>query len=265
MKTSIYVSFQIILLVLMIGFTVAVAETPEASKRPEVGIEEQLGKFVPLDLEFYDENGYLVKLKDVIQKPTIITLIFYQCKGICSPLLVETADMVNKISLEPWKDYQILTISFDPKEKPSLALAKRFNFLKLVEKEKPKEFWKFMTGDSSNIYALTDAVGFYFKPDEDQFIHPGALIFLSPEGKITRYLLGTKFLPFNVKMGLIEAAEGKTGPTIAKLLEFCFAYDPEGRTYAMNLTRIIGVTVLFFIGLFVLFVILKPKWKKEQG
>lgn len=252
------------LLIALTLFTVPLrSDTADPQKKPEVGIEEQLGAIVPLDLEFYDENGFLVKLRDVIDKPTILALVFYECKGICIPLLVETADVVNRMSLEPGNDYQILTVSFDPKEKPSLAQAKRFNFLKLVEKEAPKNFWKFMTGDSANIYKLTDAVGFYFMPEEDQFIHPGALIFLSPEGKVTRYLLGTKFLPFNVKMALIEASEGKIRPTIATLLKFCYSYDPEGRTYAMNLTRIVGVGMLVLIALFVVFVIIKPKRAKK--
>jgi len=227
--------------------------------RPEIGIEEQLGATVPLDLEFYDEHGYVVKLKDLLNKPTILTLVFYKCQGICTPLLMETASIVDKMNLEPGKDYQILTLSFDYTEKPSLAQSKRFNYLKALEKDVPDDFWRFLSGDSTNIFRLTNAVGFYFKPDGDQFIHPGALIFLSPEGKITRYLLGITYLPFDVKMALTEASEGKTGPTIAKLLKFCYTYDAEGRTYAMNITRVAGIGILFLIGAFVAFVIFKPK------
>lgn len=241
----------------------------EPQKPPQVGIEEQLGKFVPMDLEFYDESGYLIKLKDLINKPTILTLVFYECKGICTPLLTEVADMVNKIDLELGKDYQILTISFDHTEKPALASSKKINYLKLVKKsggeKNLKINWKFLTGDSSNVFSLTNSVGFYFKKEEDQFIHAGALIFLSPEGKITRYLMGIDYLPFNVKMAIIEAAEGKVGPTIAKLLDFCYAYDPEGRTYALNITRIVGAGMLVLIAIFVIFLTTKPRKKSVSN
>ncbi len=248
-----------------IAMLMASAFSPDAmaqdqqTVKPEVGIEEQLGTILSPDLEFFDENGHLVKLGDLVDKPTILTLVFYRCQGICTPLLMETASIVDKMNLEPGTDYQILTISFDHTEKPSLAQAKRFNFLKALEKEVPGDFWHFLTGDSANVHALTNAVGFYFKPEEDQFIHPGALIFLSPERKVTRYLLGITYLPFDVKMAVMEASEGRTGPTIAKLLKFCYTYDAEGRTYAMNITRVAGIGILLLIGVFVAFVVLKPK------
>lgn len=118
-------------------------------------------------------------------------------------------------------------------------------------------------GDSANIYSVTNSVGFYFFKEEDQFVHPGTLIFISPDGKITRYLLGIDYLPFNIKMAILEAGEGKVGPTIAKLIKFCYAYDPEGRTYALNLTRIIGIITLVAVGIFIIFLISKPKKKSE--
>ncbi|MBM4168750.1 MAG: SCO family protein [Ignavibacteria bacterium] len=242
----------------LIYSSIAFAQDRSGAK-PEVGIEEQLGTTIPADLEFYDEHGQIVTLGDLVNKPTILTLVFYRCQGICTPLLMETASIVDKMGLEPGQDYQILTLSFDFTEKPSLAQAKKFNFLKALEKKVPNDFWRFLTGDSANVFALTNAVGFYFKPEEDQFIHPGALIFLSPERKVTRYLLGITYLPFDVKMALMEASEGRTGPTIAKLLKFCYTYDAEGRTYAMNITRIAGIGILLLIGVFVTFVVLKPK------
>ncbi|MBM4174987.1 MAG: SCO family protein [Ignavibacteria bacterium] len=228
-------------------------------KKPEVGIEEQLGKNIPMNLEFYDEDGYLVKLSDIVSKPTILNLVFYECRGICTPLLTELAENVNKIDLELGKDYQILTVSFDHTEKPQLAASKKINYIKLLEHPIKSGNWRFMTGDSLNVKTLTDAVGFYYKKEEDQFIHAGALIFISADGKITRYLLGIDFLPFNIKMATIEASEGKVGPTIAKLLKFCYAYDPEGRTYALNITRIIGVGIIFCVIAFAIFLTVKPK------
>lgn len=249
----------ILCLIYLSMFTVVFAQ----NKKPEVGIEEQLGKNIPLNLEFYDEDGYLLKLSEVIDKPTILNLVFFECRGICTPLLTELAENVNKVDLEPGKDYQILTVSFDHTEKPQLAAAKKINYVKLLERPIKLGAWRFMTGDSINIKTLTDAVGFYYKKEDDQFIHAGALIFISPEGKITRYLLGIDYLPFNIKMAVIEASEGKVGPTIAKLLKFCYAYDPEGRTYALNIIRIIGIGMIFLIAAFAIFLTVKPKKAKK--
>ncbi|MCX8010325.1 MAG: SCO family protein, partial [Ignavibacteria bacterium] len=184
---------------------------------------------------------------------------------IWSPLLTEVTDMVKKINLEPGKDYKILTISFDDSEKPELAAKKKKNYLKLLGKSIPDDSWKFLTGDNSSIQAFTDAVGYKFKKKEEEFVHPAALIMLSPEGKITRYLYGTKYLPFDIKMALIEAGEGKVGPTINRFLNYCFNYDPQGRTYALNITRVVGAGMLFLIAVFVVFLVAKPKKNKEKG
>ncbi len=258
MKLNLYKTFFLLI------FFCILALVKAQDKKPEVGIEEQLGNNIPLDLEFYNEEGYLLKLSEIINKPTILNLVFYECKGICTPLLTEIAENVNKVDLEPGKDYQILTISFDHSEKPQLAVSKKINYLKLLEKPISPNAWRFMTGDSLNIKALTDAVGFYYKKEEDQFIHAGALIFISPEGKITRYLLGIDYLPFNIKMAVIEASEGKIGPTIAKLLNFCYAYDPEGRTYALNITRIIGIGIVLLMIAFAIFLTVKPKRSRNS-
>ncbi len=235
---------------------------PEPQKK--AALEEQLGKKIPLEAKFYDEDGVEVVLSDIIKKPTILTLVFYECKGICTPLLTELAENVNKVDLELGKDYQILTISFDPAENSAMAKGKKTNYLKLLNNKPSDDAWRFLVGDSANIYSLTNAVGFYFFKEEDQFVHPGALIFVSPEGKITRYLLGIDYLPFNVKMAIIEAGEGKVGPTIAKLIKFCYAYDPEGRTYALNITRLIGVVMIVVVSVFIIFLIKKPRRKIKE-
>lgn len=237
----------------------------DASQDPtkKAALDEQLGKYIPLNSKFYNEFGEEVTLKDLIKKPTILTLVFYECKGICTPLLTELAEELNKVDLQLGKDYQIVTISFDPEETPALAKAKKGNYIKLLNNKPPDDAWTFLIGDSINIYSVTNSVGFYFFKEEDQFVHPGALIFISPDGKITRYLLGIDYLPFNIKMAILEAGEGKVGPTIAKLIKFCYTYDPEGRTYALNITRVIGILTLIAVGVFIIFLISKPKKKSE--
>jgi protein SCO1/2 len=148
------------------------------------------------------------------------------------------------------KDYNVLTISFDPKDTPSIALDKKRNYLEIIKKDYHEESWRFLTGDDENINKLTDAVGFRFKKDGEEFIHSAALIVLSPNGKIIRYLYGITFLPFDLNMAVTEANQGRIGPTIRKALLFCYKYDPKGRKYALNVTRIAGTAIIIFAGAF---------------
>ncbi|MCX8057763.1 MAG: SCO family protein [Ignavibacteria bacterium] len=252
-----------LLLIQILIISINLLASPEPQKK--AALEEQLGNFIPLDAKFTNENGQEVTLREVIKKPTILTLVFYECKGICTPLLTELAEELNKVDLELGRDFQIVTISFDPEESAALAKSKKANYIKLLKNKPPDEAWTFLVGDSSNIYSVTNSVGFYFFKEEDQFVHPGALIFISPEGKITRYLLGIDYLPFNIKMAILEAGEGKVGPTIAKLIKFCYAYDAEGRTYALNITRIIGIITLLAVGIFVIFLISKSKKRTGEN
>lgn len=228
---------------------------------PEIGIEEHLGTMLPLDAELYDEAGALTTLRSVITKPTVLTFVYFRCPGICSPLLTELSRVVNQMDLEPGVDYQLVTVSFDHREKPDLAASKKESYLSALKRPVDPSAWRWFTGDSLTIDRLTDSAGFYFKRDGEDFIHAGALVVLSPSGKVTRYILGIQYLPFDVKMAVIEAAEGKTGPTIAKLLKFCYSYDPDGRRYALNVTRVSGVVVVLCVLVFVSVFVLRPKKK----
>jgi protein SCO1/2 len=231
---------------------------------PRVGIEEKLGNVLPLDEQVYDEHGNLVTLRSVISKPTILTFVYYRCPGICSPMLSEVARMVGKMDMEPGKDYQIVTISFDHHEGPSLALEKQQNYLSAVQRPITPSAWHFFTADSLSIWRLTDAAGFYFQPDSNNWVHGTALIILSPEGKITHYLSGIEYLPMDIKLSLIDASEGKTGPTIAKVLRLCYSYDPEGHHYALNVTRIAMMGTLACVVIFALVFLVRPRKKKRE-
>ncbi len=133
------------------------------------------------------------------------------------------------------------------------------NYLTSIGDQFPADAWTFLTGDSISIKKLTDAVGFYFKPDGEEYLHAGTVISISPEGKISRYLFGPTFNPFDIKMALLDAQSGKTNPTISKVLQFCFSYDPAGRAYTLNITRIIGSLMLLSLGVFLTVLVLKKK------
>ncbi len=215
----------------------------------EVGIQEHLGDTIPLDLTFYNEVNKPVKLGEVITKPTILTLVYFDCPGLCSPLLDGVSDVIENMGLELGKDFQVVTVSFNYLDTPEKAIEKKQNFLRRHSKSNA-EYWSYLTGDSASIHRLVDAVGFKYKKAGNDFIHPGVITILSPHGKITRYLYGITFLPFDVKMALIEARKGEARPTINRVLEYCFAYDPEGRKYTLQVTKISATVIIFFLVLF---------------
>ncbi len=232
----------------------------------EVGIEEQLGKYLPLDVKFRDENGNEYTLKELFTKPVVLSFVYYNCPGICSPLLMEIADVVNKSDLVIGVDYNIINISMDEFETPEIAFSKKNDFLQLVDKQIPPESWKFLTGDSSEIRRVSDAAGFYFKRQGKDFLHSGALIFIDKEGKVCRYLFpaysdskGFGIAPFDFKMAVIETSAGRVSPTIARVLQFCFSYDPAGKKYVLNLTRIFGAGILLLVAVFAIVFLRKPK------
>ena len=212
--------------------------------------DEHLGEYLPPDIVLTDEQGQKVVLGEFIDRPTILMLVYYSCPGICTPLLNEVADVLGKSSLDPGRQpFQLLTVSFEPKDDYKMAGAKRANYLKQVGRPLPPETWRFFTGDAENLARLTSAVGFRYKRAGGEYTHPGGLIILSPEGKIVRYLYGIEFLPFDFQMGIYEAAQGKVTPTTARLLRFCFSYDPAARTYVFNLARVVASVMLISVAL----------------
>ncbi|MFH0991852.1 MAG: SCO family protein [bacterium] len=254
---------RVMSLLIVVSLAVSIGFAQQ-EQRPPIGIVEKLGQQIPLDVEFYDESGNIATMRQFVNKPTIFTFVYYRCPGICNPLMTELSKIIPKIDLELGKDYQILTVGFDHREKPELAKEKRENYLKAIGKPVNPDGWRFFTGDSVNIYTITDGAGFYFQRSGENYVHAGVLIIVSPEGKITRYINGIQYLPFDIKMAVIEAGEGKVGPTIAKVLSFCFSYDPEARTYTFNVLRVSMVIILGLVGIFVVVFIIKPK-KKTEG
>jgi len=218
---------------------------------PELCIYEHLDSYLPADLDFVDENNNPFNLKDNIDKPTVIALVYYECPGLCSPLLEGVSEVITKAKVDLGTEYQVLTVSFDPSEKPELAKAKKDNYAKLVKGKDVENGWKWLTGDSTNVNRLLNTLGYKVKKEGDDYIHPASIIVISPEGKITRYLYGTYFLPFDLKMAVVEASEERSSPTINKVLKFCFSYDAEGKKYVFNITKVSGsIILLFAISLF---------------
>ena len=222
--------------------------TAPAFKPEEVGIDEKLGAFIPLDLVLKGEDGQSITLRQLIDKPTILTLNYFRCAGICTPQLGGVAEVLNRTQAIPGTDFQVLTVSFDERDEPEVAAQKRTNYLSEITRPFPPAAWRFLTGPAATTKALADAVGFKFKRQGDDFIHAAAIIFISPKGQVTRYMYGVTYLPADLQMAAQEAARGEANPTINKFLKFCFSYDPAGRKYVLNTTTI-GATVILLAAL----------------
>ena len=234
----------------------------DKTKDPEIGIVEHLDTYIPSDIYLIDENNQRVLLTSLIDKPTIINWVYFRCPGICSPLMEGLANVMDQSDLIPGVDYQVLTISFDPQETIDLGIKKKANYLKLVnKKESIAKGWKFFVSDTLSIEKGTKATGFKYKRTGKDYAHAAAITVVSPKGKITRYLTGIYFLPFDFKMAIIESSKGMSAPTINKIMQYCFAYDPVGKAYVLNVTKITGTLMIFFAVIFFLFLIFKPKRK----
>lgn len=229
---------------LLLSLTINTVFSGPENASEELGIYEKLDQHLPTDLVFVSQDYDTVNLKGIIDKPTVLVLVYYECPGICSPLLEGVSEVISRSEMEPGIDYQVLTVSFNHNESPRLAAAKKKNYAKQVKTKDVTEGWTWFTGDSTNVANLLNSVGLKVKKTGKDWIHPAALIVLSPEGKITRYLHGLTFLPFELKMAIVEASAGKSGPTINKVLRYCFSYDPEGQKYVFNITKITGTLIL---------------------
>lgn len=230
----------------------------------EIGVVEHLDEYLPDSIYLINEDGEQVWLSDVIDKPTIINFVYYRCPGICSPLMEAVAGVMNKSELVPGEDYQVVTISFDPRETIDLGIRKKKNYLGLMSEEKAaqaKDGWLYFVSDSASIVKATNATGFKYKKTGNDFLHAASLTVVSPDEKITRYLNGMNFLPFEWKMAIVEASKGQSGPTLNKVLRFCFTYDPAGQAYVLNFTKVGGVVIMFFAVVLLLYLVLKPRKK----
>jgi protein SCO1/2 len=229
-------------------------------KDVEIGIIEHLGDTIPMDLWFFNEKNDTVTLGELIDKPTIMCFVYFDCPNLCSPLMDGIAETVSNLDLTLGKDYQIITISFNTKDTPEKAAEKKKNFVQNIGKEN-QSAWIYLTGTQENIDIITEAIGFKYKAQGLDFAHPSAIYVISPHGRITRYLYGLTFLPFDVKMAIIEAQKGIPRPTINKILEYCFAYNPGSKTYTLQVTRIMGAVIIIIMLTVFLFLILRKRKK----
>lgn len=235
-----------------------------------VGIDQKLGAQLDLSLKFKDENNKDVTLGSFYSehKPVVISLVYYSCPGLCNFHLNGLTEALKQVDWSPKDKFEILAISFDPKENAELALNKKKNYMKIYERPQAEEGWHFLTTDQETLSKLTSSVGFKYKwnEQEKEWSHASAAIITTPQGIISRYLGGIQFDPKDVKLALNEASGGKIGTLIDKVILFCFHYDPQANKYALyafNLVRLGGALIVL-----VMFLWLLPFWirtKKTEG
>ena len=224
----------------------------------EVGIDQKLDEPVPLDLEFSDEQGRIVRLGDYFGKrPVVLALVYYECPMLCTQVLNGLVGSLEALAFNPAQEFEVVVVSFDPGETPALAAASRQTALRRYGRPGTEAGWHFLTGRESSVRALTGAVGFRYAYDEaiDQYAHPAAITVLTGDGRVSKYLYGIEFAPRDLRLALVEAADGRIGTAIDQALLFCYHYDPESGTYGlvvMNLIRTGGVLTLVGLGAFIL-------------
>ncbi len=252
----------IVFLSLYFIFTCANAQIM-GSGQDTIGINEHLDQIIPLDLKFLNEDSVPVSLGSLIDKPTILSFVYFDCPGICTNLQEGVSDLIANSDLILGKDYNIITISFNWRDNPSAAVMKKQNFITKLNKGQSVN-WHYLTGDSASINKILTSAGYKVKIAGLDFNHPSGIIILSPKGKITRYLYGLTYLPFDFKMAIIEAQKGLSRPTINKVLDFCFAYDQQGKKYSLQITKISATIIIFFAVLLFVILIIKSKKRKNK-
>jgi len=255
----------VLLLTVCLASIDSFSQTSLFDQQMQVGFDEKQGQYADLDTKFVNEAGETVVLRDIIKKPTILNLVYFRCPGTCSPLMWGVSKFIDDVDLQLGTDYQVITISFDYTENIELGIKKKANYVSVMKKKDSAKDWQFFVSDSINIARLSQSVGFKYKYINNQFVHPTGLIALSADGKITRYLRGIEFLPFEIKITMVEAANGKIGPSINRLLAICYSYDEKGNQFVFNVTRVAGIVIFFIvIVVFLFLVVTRRKTKKED-
>ena len=234
--------------------------SPPANVRPpnlqNVGIEQHLDGQVPADLAFVDDSGRAVKLGDYFgRKPLILNLVYYNCTMLCGEALSGLTGSMKMVKFDIGNEFDVLTVSFDPRETPAIATAKKADYLKRYGRAGAAAGWHFLTGPAESINALTRAVGFQYQYDakSSQYAHATAIMVLTPQGRISRYFYGVDYPPKDLRMGLVEASQGKIGNAVDAVLLYCYHYDPATGKYGAIVNNILklgaGLTILILGGL----------------
>ena len=243
-------------------------ENPNSAVKPpilrDVGFDQKIGARLPLDIPLRDENGATVQIGDYFhRRPVVLAMVYYECPMLCTLVLNGLVSGLKPLALNAGTDFDVVAVSFNPRETSVLAKAKKVNYLDRYGKAGTEAGWHFLTGDPSSIERLTTAIGFRYTWDAAarQYAHPSGVVLLTPDGQVSRYLFGVDYEPKDLKLGLVESSQGKLGGITDQVMLYCFHYDPTTGRYSaavMNLVRAGGVATLVLLGLF-----LAIAWRRD--
>jgi protein SCO1 len=223
-----------------------------------VGIDQKLDNPLPLELAFRDETGKTVPLSTYFHnRPVVLALVYYECPMLCTQVLNGMVETFRTMDMTVGKDFDVVTVSIDPKEQPALAAEKKTQYLKKYGRAGAEEGWHFLTGEEPNIRALADSVGFRYVYDETsgQYAHAAGIMVVTPEGNVARYLFGIEFGAKDLKFALMEATQERIGSPVDQLLLLCYCYNPATGKYSLvvtNLLRIGGLVTIVLLGGFMI-------------
>lgn len=235
----------------------------------KVGIEQRLNNQIPLDLKFRDESGREVRLGEYFAKgkPVALTLVYYECPMLCNQVLNGAVGAFQALSFTAGKEFEVVTVSFDPHEGPELAAKKKETYLRRYKREGAEGGWHFLTGDKASIDALAESVGFRYVWDEQsqQFAHASAVMVATPQGRLSHYFYGIDYAPKDLRLAFVEASAGKIGSPVDSLLLFCYHYDPAAGRFApvMGVLRAAGVLTVAGVVALILYLRRKSKQREE--
>jgi protein SCO1/2 len=235
-----------------------------------IGIDQKLDKQVPLDLTFKDEFGRSVQLREFFKsgKPVLLAPVYYRCPMLCTQILNGVAGALKAVSLNPGQDFEVVAVSFDPKDTPEIAGPKKQMYLRRYNRPGTANGWHLLSGDEANIKPLMDAIGYRYRydPSTDQYAHASGIMIITPEGRLSRYFYGIEYAPRDLRLGLVEASQNKIGSPVDQILLFCFHYDPATGKYgavAMNIVRAAGAAFVLLCGGF-LAIVLRRDFRNDR-
>jgi protein SCO1 len=264
---------QFVAIAILVGICsapVCAQQTTAPAILSKVGITQNLGAQIPPDIAFLDETGKIVRIGDFFGgKPIILSLVYFDCPALCTEVLNGELRTMKAISLDLGKDFDAVTVSFEPKDTPTLAKAKRDVYAGQYGRAGAAEHWHFLTGEQSSIDALTKAVGFQYAYDASihQYAHAAAILILTPGGRIDRYFYGVQYPARDVRLGLVEASAGKIGTLTDQALLYCYQYDPTTGKYGlvvMNVLRAAGGLTVLLLGGFMLVMFLRERKRSSD-
>lgn len=249
----------------------SLADGVEVELPPELAdlrLEQKLGQRVPLDVKLRAHDGAEVELGGYFgDRPVLLAPVYYDCPMLCSLVLDGVVRSLKPLSLVPGKDFEVLAVSFDPRDTPSKAAASRTTALQRYRRPEAEAGWHFLVGDEAEVARLMDAVGFRYRfdPQSGEYAHAGAVILLTPQGDVARYFYGVEFPPKDVRLGLVEASAGRIGSVIDQVMLFCYRYDPVLGRYSavtLNVVRLGGVLTVLAIATFISVMLLRERRRK---